>query len=492
MVNSQKNASILNRLYQAAFDQVDIASVVFFRIAFGIMMASWGWDYLTTGRVTELYIAPQFHFSYSGFEWIKPWPGNGMYYHFLALIALSLAICCGFLYRLSSLLFALGFSLFFLMERTNYQNHYYLIALIAWWLPFLPLNQMVSVDAYLKTLRSGAKTSDYTQRWVLWLLQFHVAIPYFFGGIAKVTPDWLVGQPMGMFLSTKSSLPIIGNWMVSPNAGLWMSWGGLVFDLAIVPALLWKRTRTIAYLAAVAFHVTNASLFNIHVFPWFMIVATTLFFDPSWPRRVLGATVIPSKLNEDSSVNGKRLWLSRLAVLYIGFHLVWPFRHLMYFGDASWHEQGHLFSWRMMLRVKEVALGYALEDPKTGLVANVNHKQFLAIEQSDRFAKDPRLIVQFAEFLAQHFEKELGHRPIVHAVAVASLNGRTPQLLVDPNLDLASVNINRPDTYIVPLTEKLKQPIWTEPPEQWGSKVKLPPIEFLEKMKKRKEAKSEP
>jgi vitamin K-dependent gamma-carboxylase len=205
----------------------------------------------------------------------------------------------------------------------------------------------------------------------------------------------------------------------------------------------------------------------------------------------LGAPVIQPVLNEDSSVNVKRLWLSRLAVLYIGFHLVWPFRHLMYSGDASWHEQGHLFSWRMMLRVKEVALGYALEDPKTGLVANVNHKQFLAIEQSDRFAKDPRLIVQFAEFLAQHFEKQLGHRPIVHAVAVASLNGRTPQLLVDPNLDLASVEINRPDSYIVPLTEELKQPIWTEPPDQWGSKVKLPPIEFLEKMKKRKEAKPE-
>jgi hypothetical protein len=270
-----------------------------------------------------------------------------------------------------------------------------------------------------------------------------------------------------------------------------MSWGGLIFDLAIVPALLWKRTRIIAYLAAVAFHVINSCLFDIHVFPWFMIVATTLFFEPSWPRRVLGATIVEPNINQDMTTNVKRLWLSRVVLLYMVFHLVWPFRHLMYAGDASWHEQGHLFSWRMMLRVKEVALGYALEDPKTGLVANVNHKQFLAIEQSDRFAKDPRLIVQFAEFLAQHFEKELGRRPIVHAVAVASLNGRTPQLLVDPNEDLASVDIHKPDSYIVPLTEKLKFPIWTEPAEQWGSKVKLPPIEFLEKMKKRKEAKSE-
>ena len=32
-------------------------------------MASWGWDYLATGRVTDLYVAPQFHFSYAGLEW---------------------------------------------------------------------------------------------------------------------------------------------------------------------------------------------------------------------------------------------------------------------------------------------------------------------------------------------------------------------------------------------------------------------------------------
>jgi vitamin K-dependent gamma-carboxylase len=489
LVANQNYQSLYIKLYQAAFDQIDIASLAFFRIAFGAMMASWGWDYLTTGRVTDLYVAPQFHFSYAGLEWIKPWPGNGMYYHFLALIVLALAISFGVFYRISSLLFAIGFTLFFLMERTNYQNHYYLIALIAWLLPLLPLNQLISVDAYLKARRSSTAPSNYTSRWVLWALQFHIALAYFFGGIAKITPDWLMGQPMGMFLSTKSEWPLIGPWLVSPNAGLWMSWGGLVFDLAIVPALLYKRTRVIAYIAALAFHLANSCLFNIHVFPWFMIVATTLFFDPSWPRRVLGASTVPAKIDSGYQPTTKQLWLSRLALLYVVFHLLWPMRHLLVPGDPSWNEQGHLFSWRMMLRVKEVALGYALEDPKTGLVANVNHKQFMAMEQSDRFAKDPRLIVQFAQFLAQHFEKDLGHRPIVHAVAVASLNGRTPQLLVDPNLDLASVDIDKPELYIVPLTEPLKLPIWTEPADQWGAKVKLPPIEFLEKMKKRKEAK---
>ena len=64
------------------------------------------------------------------------------------------------------------------------------------------------------------------------------------------------------------------------------SYGGLLFDLAVVPLLLWKRTRLQAFLAAVVFHLCNALLFefSIGVFPWMMIAATLMFFDPSWPR----------------------------------------------------------------------------------------------------------------------------------------------------------------------------------------------------------------
>ncbi len=53
-----------------------------------------------------------------------------------------------------------------------------------------------------------------------------------------------MGQPMGMFLSTKSNLPLVGPWLANPNAGLWMSWGGLFFDFLVVPALLWKRNES--------------------------------------------------------------------------------------------------------------------------------------------------------------------------------------------------------------------------------------------------------
>ncbi len=50
--------------------------------------------------------------------------------------------------------------------------------------------------------------------------------------------------------------------------------------------LLWRRTRLVAWVAVVAFHVATWLLFPIGVFPWLMIGVTTIFFEPDWPERI--------------------------------------------------------------------------------------------------------------------------------------------------------------------------------------------------------------
>ena len=483
MLSSQK--SVVKETLTTAFGQVDCSSLVFFRIAFGWLMAGWAWNYLTTGRVSKLYIQPEYNFTFAGFDWVSPWPGNGMYFHFLALLVLALAISVGFLYRLSSLAFAALFTYVFLLERTNYQNHYYLIALMSWALPLLPLNRYVSVDAWWKNPNWQSTEADTLPVWVLWIVRFHIGIPYFFGGIAKLTPDWLVGQPMGLFLSTKASFPVVGPYLATQEAAIFMSLAGLLFDLFIVPALLWKRTRTLAYVAAVAFHLMNSVLFDIHIFPWFMIAATPIFFDPSWPRRILSGRAIPFAPVATVEWTLQQRLLTGVVLLYLLFHCAWPLRHRLYEGDASWHERGHLFSWRMMLRAKEVGIGYAVIDPLNNAVANLNHKQFLVDEQAEKFARDPQLIVQFAKFIAAKFEKETGRRPAVHAFVLASLNGRKPQFMIDPNINLAEVELTLFGKWdwLLPLTEELRNPPWTVPVDQWRQHVEMPRIEFLERMK---------
>ncbi len=54
-----------------------------------------------------------------------------------------------------------------------------------------------------------------------------------------------------------------------------------------VPALLWRRTRPLMFALVTSFHLMNDRLFSIGIFPWLALAATTLFFPPDWPRRLV-------------------------------------------------------------------------------------------------------------------------------------------------------------------------------------------------------------
>ena len=60
-----------------------------------------------------------FHFTYPGFHWVKPLPGQGMSWLFLGLAALALLVAIGFFYRIAISLFTIGFSYTFLIDRTT-------------------------------------------------------------------------------------------------------------------------------------------------------------------------------------------------------------------------------------------------------------------------------------------------------------------------------------------------------------------------------------
>ena len=63
----------------------------------------------------------------------------------------------------------------------------------AWLLTIMPLGAAFSVDAW----RAGKRESATVPIWTIWLLRFQIGVPYFFGGIAKLNPDWLAGEPRG-------------------------------------------------------------------------------------------------------------------------------------------------------------------------------------------------------------------------------------------------------------------------------------------------------
>jgi hypothetical protein len=455
---------------------VDASSSVAFRVVFGTTTSYWAWDYLADGIVKRTYVDPKFHCAYDYLDFLKPLPGQGMYWVFLAVLLLGLLVAVGAFYRVTTALLAFLFTYIFLLDRTNYQNHYYLICLIAWWMPFLDLNRMVSVDVW----RRPSLLNETIPRWKLVLLQFHIGLPYFMGGIAKVIPDWLLGFPMSEMILSASTMPILGSFAKWEGAGLMMAWSGLLFDLAVVPLLLLRRTRIVAYTLCVIFHITNSVVFNIHIFPWFMIAATTIFFEPSWPRRVLSSGGPIGDLTLSEGERPVANWLMVIIGFYAMFHVLWPLRHHFYEGDTNWHERGHYFSWRMMLRGKRVVMGFAIKDATTKVVTDGNLGRYINADQKDKLGRDPEMILQFAHFLRDEYTKDTGHDCQVYALVLVSLNGRKPQLMIDPNADLAKKTRGQSvRNWVMPQNEPLRWPPWDVPPESWREHVEIPELTFL-------------
>lgn len=457
------------------FRPVDIASAACFRIGYGLVMMWWSFDFIRLGLVNEYFVRPSYFFSYSHLAWIRPLPWGGMPILFGLLTILALMITVGLAYRLATVAHWCGFVYVFLIDQTNYQNHYYLLILIGALLPFMPLNRCWSFDAYLRPeLRA-----DDMPAWCLYALRFHIALPYFFGGIAKINMDWLTGVTLTQRLNLLLGGDSPSGFLTTTNLGTAMAWGGLLFDLGIVPLLLWQRTRLIGFGVAVLFHITNHFLFQIHIFPWFMIAATTLFLSPDWPRRFLSSRSPKqnSGITETSFSSlswSKRIGLACLAV-EMCLQIVLPLRCHFYAGDASWTERGHRFAWRMMLRSKIGMLQYLVTDPLTNETYPLDHTELLNAQQAGRFPRDPYLIYDFAQYVAQQYEQLTGRRPIVQAVALMSLNGRKPQLMINPQCDLAQP----PETlatadWLLPLTEPRRLEAWNVPKEQWLQHVEVP------------------
>jgi vitamin K-dependent gamma-carboxylase len=458
-----RSRAALGAVWPRLFEPVDIASLAFFRVAFGLLLVVEVWRYFQFGWIKQFYIDPAFHFTYYGFGWVQPWPGRGMYVLFAILGASALCVLLGFKYRLAATIFFLSFTYVFLLDQARYLNHFYLISLISFLMIFVPAHRAFSIDVLLnKSLRS--KT---VPRWAIWILRTQLALMYVFAGIAKIGGDWLRGSPMRDLLAQKVSFPLIGPYLTDERVVMLFAYGGLLFDLFIVPLLLWRKTRYLALLWAAAFHGMNHFLFEIGIFPWFAMAGTLLFLPPDWPRRLFSRRKNEEETPAAPPPKRARKSLapaySKAAVVLLCAHfalqLVLPFRHLLYPGDVSWTDEGHRFSWRMMLRAKRATGRFMAIDRVTGQQRTINPRRYLSREQMATMWIQPDMILQFAHFAAAELRREGWQVIDVRAAVTASLNGRRAQAFTDPQVNLGAEPRNLlPSKWIMPLTEPLPLP----------------------------------
>ncbi|MCH2113893.1 MAG: HTTM domain-containing protein [Pirellulales bacterium] len=451
-------------LLRTLFQPVDIASLVVFRIAFGLLLAQEWWKYLSTGKVQSMWIQPVFLFTYEGFDWVRPWPGDGMYWHFIALIALCLMIALGLFYRAACVLFAIAWAYVWLLDKGQENNHYYLISLLGFLMAFVPAHRAYSLDSLLfPKIRS-----QFAPTWGLWLIRFQLAVPYVFGGIAKINADWLLtGEPMRKFIHDTRffffrKIVEQNDFDLTEAVVYFMSWSGMLLDLFIVPALLYRRTRIFALVVVTLFHMLNSKLFNIGVFPPLMFAATLVFFAPSWPRR-LGTwlTFIDERPPQPNELDAGKLPFRITAARKIGLgcfaifaaiQLLVPLRHFLYPGNVSWTMEGNRFAWRMRL-VTAVARGQLhATRPDTQETWELDPLDHLTFKQYSMLFNSPDMIRQFSHYLADELAAQGQPDVQIRATVSKSVNLRRQQLFIDANQDLASTEFSFwPAEWIIPL-----------------------------------------
>ena len=451
---SRNSASWWPRFQDSLFQPVDIASIAVFRMMFGAVLFWEVWRFFQHDWVRKFYIDRVFYFKYFGFEWVHPWPGDGMYIHFLVCGILALCIAFGAFYRITSVLFLLGFTYWFLLDQTRYLNHLYFAALIAFLLAVTPAHRARSVDAWRKPqIRSSTIPA-----WYLWLLRFQIGTVYFYAAIAKMNADWFAGEPMRSWLLKRADYPLIG-WIFEKEwAAGFFSHGGLLYDLLVVPLLLWRKTRLLAFAATLYFHGMNKLLFNIGIFPPLMLAATLLFFDADWPRKAL-LFFAPHRDGEEPAHTPTkpetRRWVLAFLAVYVAIQVLVPLRHFLYPGTVHWTEEGHRFSWHMKLRDKKSDVSFFATDPTTGKTWEVNQREYLSSTQRRKVGNAPDMCLQFAHFLADTL-REQGYEDIeIRVRSRVSLNFREKQDMIDPTVDLSKEprTLFRAD-WILPLEEE--------------------------------------
>lgn len=414
--------------------EVDNSNLVVFRIGFGFLMVAECWGAILTGWVRRVFIEPDFTFSYIGFEWLQPLGGNGMYYYYFLMGLLGVFIMIGFAYRFSTALFCLLWFGSYLMQKSSYNNHYYLLIILSGLMAFIPAHKSHSMDVRLGWTERK-ETSAYG---FIFLFIAQVAIVYVFASINKIYPDWLAAKPIAIWFHIKRNYFLIGALLQKEWMHYFVAYGGIIYDGVIVFLLLNHRTRKLGFFLSLFFNLFNAAVFQIGIFPFLMILFSVFFYPGESIRKIF----LKKKQSVTPSPGTFPTWATYAMIVYLLIQLWLPLRHWFIPGNVNWTEEGHKYSWRMMLRSKNGTGRFLVKDQKLGKEEWVNPLDYLTNKQYRRVASFPDMTWQFAQRLKRIYEEKGWQDVAVYAHFTLSLNGNPRYSLVDSNVNLAAVEWN--------------------------------------------------
>ena len=428
------------KLNQLLFSRVDNSPLVVFRAFFGLLIMLEAWGAIATGWVRRIFVDPEFTFNFIGFDFLQIFPGTGphMYAYFVIMGIFGLMVMLGYRYRLAIVGYAIMWSAVYLMQKSAYNNHYYLLMLLLWIMALFPAHTSFSLDAK----RNPAIRDESMPNWVPLLIIAQLWIVYTYASIAKLYPDWLDASAPQLLMSGRKNTWLIGDLLQLSWVPWVVAYVGIIFDGLIIPALLWKKTRKWAFGISIFFHLFNSVVFQIGIFPYMSLAFTVFFF----PREVIYNIFVKKwKTFYEATQEVRVPKLRNLGLGVIGVYLViqvlLPSRHWLIDDNVLWSEEGHRLSWRMMLRTKSGTSHFTILDKATNKRTTVKLQDYLSKKQMRNIRTKPDVIWQFAQRLKKEYA-EKGQDISVFVKCRIRINGRKSARLIDSKVDLAAVKWN--------------------------------------------------
>ena len=277
--------SFLQRADKFWFPEYSATGLAFFRVLLGFLFV----NHLVKAEMVGLihmdpaqdYFATGFYSPY--FEWLKPPSYEVFILLGRACLVFAGTALVGFLTPFS-LFAASGIFLYlFLLNRFFYYNHLYLLIIAGFLGAFMPLGKTLSVDSALLRLR-GKRPEAAVTSWAARLMQMTLSLIYLASAASKTNRAWLSGDLMKTFFEFGGSSSMDGRFTATPPLKA-VSHVPFSFQAALSLAAeyfiafgLWNRkTRPLALLVGVLFHLAILYTMDVSTFSWQML-ACYLFF----------------------------------------------------------------------------------------------------------------------------------------------------------------------------------------------------------------------
>ncbi|GFN86303.1 vitamin K dependent gamma glutamyl carboxylase [Plakobranchus ocellatus] len=403
---------------------------------------------------------------------LKPLPLPWMYVVYLLMVFGASGIMLGLAYRVSCITYMCCYWYIFFLDKTSWNNHSYLFGVLAFLCSITDANRHWSIDALINPNISNA----HVPLWNYILFRAQIFLVYTIAGLKKLDLDWMAGYSM-------QSLSL--HWVFHPFRYILTNeqidlfvvhLGGLTIDLFSGFLLVSERTRPVALLITSMFHIMNAMIFHIGMFPYGMLGLQLIFCNPDLPRRFFKLIpptlrlltpddssedcvpsyhcvytkedVKPKGENSFSTTQGKpppthpnkrHKLVSVFTIAFIGWQCFLPYSHGITKGYNNWTNGLYGYSWDMMVHswsTQHIRITY--RDKDTNATGYLDPMVWSG--GARRWAGHADMIKQYANCIADNLKAYDINNVEIYFDIWRSLNSRFHQRAIDPRVDLITAD----------------------------------------------------